>query len=286
MKNNFFNHFLLTSYLISMLLIVSCGGGSGGTPANPCVGVTITVTGTITNASAVGMSNGSIVASASGGSGFTFSFNGGAFQASGNFTGLAAGTYTIAAKNSSGCTGSQSFTVNNNDPCASVSFTVGGTVVTATPCVNPANGSITVTTTGGGSGFTYNINGGAFQASATFTSLAVNTYTMGAKESGGCLKTANVTVSATPPGTLFSAVRAIISNNCTAGGCHSGAAPAGGIDFTIDCNIVANKARIKVRAVDNFGTPQQMPPPPNPGLSLADRTAIVNWINAGGLYSN
>lgn len=285
MKNNFLTQLLLSSYLFSMFLIISCGGNNG-TPANPCASVTITVTGAITNASAAGMSNGSIVASGSGGSGFTYSFNGGAFQPSGNFTGLAAGSYTVTAKSSSGCTGSQSFTVNINDPCASVSFTVGGTTVTATPCVNPANGSIIVTTSGGGTGFTYNLNGGSFQASATFTNLAANTYTMGAKESGGCLKTATVTVGATPPGTLFSAVRAIISNNCTTSGCHSGAAPAGGIDFTIDCNIVANKARIKVRAVDNFGTPQQMPSPPNPGLSLANRTAIVNWINAGGLYSN
>jgi hypothetical protein len=49
---------------------------------------------------------------------------------------------------------------------------------------------------------------------------------------------------------------------------------------------VANSARIKVRAVDNFNTANQMPPPPAAGLSLADRNAITSWVNAGGLYSN
>jgi hypothetical protein len=273
----------------SAFIISSCGSKGGGgtpTPPNPCTGVTITVTGTVTNSSGPGNSDGSIAASASGSTGLTFSINGGAFQASGNFTGLAAGNYTITAKNGSGCTGSATFTVNASDPCTSVSFTVGGTANTATPCSPTPTGTITVTTSGAGTGFTYNINNGAFQASPTFTNLAANTYTVGAKESNGCVRTANVTVNATPPGTLFSSVKTIINTNCAISGCHAGAAPAGGINFTQDCQIVANAARIKVRAVDNFGTVNQMPPPPAAGLSLADRNAITAWVAAGGLYTN
>lgn len=275
--------FSSTAFIIS-----SCGSKGGGTPTppNPCAGVTITVTGTATNSSGPGMSDGSIAASASGSTGLTFSINGGAFQSSGTFNGLAAGNYTITAKNGSGCTGSGTFTVNASDPCASVSFTVGGTTNTATPCLPTPNGSITVTTSGAGSGFTYNINNGAFQASPTFTNLAANTYTVGAKEAGGCVRTANVTVNPTPPGTLFAAVKTIITANCAISGCHAGASPAGGLNFTQDCQIVANAARIKVRAVDNFGTANQMPPPPAAGLSLADRNAITNWVAAGGLYTN
>ncbi len=281
-KNNFKNYFLFIS---TTFIIYSCSDGGEPIPQNPCSGVTISVTASITNTSG-SLNNGSITASASGGSGFTFSINGGAFQSSGTFSGLAAATYSIIAKDSRGCTGSQSFTVAVNDPCATVSFTVSGTTVSSTPCTTPANGSITVTTSGSGSGFTYNISGGAFQASPTFSNLAVGTYTVAAKEAGGCVRTASVTVSATPAGPLFSAVKNIITANCTTGGCHSGANPSGGIDFTVECNIIVHKVRIKVRAVDNFGTAQQMPPPPAAGLSLSDRNAIVNWINAGGLYSN
>ena len=272
--------------LISVALIItSCSDGGGGAPVDPCSGVSISVTATVTNTSG-SLNNGSIVATASGGSGFTFSINGGAFQSSGTFSGLAAATYSIIAKDSRGCTGSQPFTVAVNVPCASISFTVSGTTVSSTPCTTPANGSLTVTTSGSGTGFTYNISGGAFQVSPTFSTLAAGTYTVGAKEAGGCVKTASITVATTPAGSLFSAVKTIINTNCSTAGCHSGATPSGGIDFTIDCNIVVHKARIKIRAVDNFGTAQQMPAPPAAGLSLSNRTAIVNWINAGGLYTN
>ena len=280
---------LLSVLTIFSLLIIfsSCGSkGGGGGPTNPCSGVTISVTGTVTHTSGAGQSNGGISASASGSTGFTFSINGGAFQTSGNFTGLSAGTYSITAKNGNGCTGSASFTVNNNDPCVGQTFTVGGTPTNATPCLPTANGSITVTTNGGGSGFTYSLNGGSFQLSPTFSNLAANTYTINVKESGGCIKQTSVTVNPTAPGSLFAAVKVIINANCTTSGCHSGPIPAGGINYTDDCQIVANAARIKVRAVDNFNTINQMPPPPAAGLSLADRTAITNWVNAGGLYSN
>lgn len=279
---------LSTSILTAFTIIFSsCGSkGGGGGLTNPCSSVTITVTGTVTHTTGPGQTNGSISASASGSTGFTFSISNGAFQSSGNFTGLAAGAYTITAKNGIGCTGSASFTVNNNDPCITVTFSVGGNATNATPCLPAANGSIMVTTSGGGSGFTYNLNGGAFQASATFSNLAANTYTVGAKETGGCIKTASITVNPTAAGTLFAAVKTIITANCAIAGCHVGPIPTGGLDFTQECTIVANAARIKVRAVDNFNTINQMPPPPAAGLSLAERNAITNWVNAGGLYTN
>ncbi|MBD0333275.1 MAG: hypothetical protein ICV66_11525 [Chitinophagaceae bacterium] len=84
------------------------------------------------------------------------------------------------------------------------------------------------------------------------------------------------------PGPLFTTVRSIIRTNCAISGCHTGSNAQNGINFSNDCVIVSQKARIKVRAVDGAGTPTQMPPPPNPPLSTSDRTAITNWINAGG----
>jgi len=279
----------LLTLFISGLILQSCSSKSGSTgspPANPCAGVTVTVDGTVTNSSAPGNSDGSISVTAAGGSGFQFSINGGAYQSSGSFTGLAAGNYSVTAKDSRGCTGSKSFTVAATDPCAAVSFTVGANATTATPCLTTPNGSLTITTSGGGTGFSYNINGGAFQSSPTFNNLAPGSYTVGAKETGGCVRTASVTIAATAPGSLFSAVKTIINANCAISGCHIGAAPTGGIDFSQDCNIVANKALIKVKAVDSYGTASQMPPPPNAGLSQANRDAIVNWINAGGQYNN
>src|SRR5688572_29869523 len=211
MKYNSVAVVLVISSVFFVLLSLSCskgGGGGGGTP-NPCDGVTITVSGTTGNASGAATNDGSISASATGGSGFSFSLNGGPFQASGNFSNLAPGNYTVTAKDSRNCTGSKSFTVIANDPCTAVNFTVNGTPVSATPCAAP-DGSIVVSTSGGGSGFTYNINGGVFQASATFGNLAAGTYTVGAKETGGCIKTTSVTVQPKAAGALFLAVKAVI----------------------------------------------------------------------------
>ncbi len=90
-------------FLVLMLVAGSCKKeGSGGCPA-------ITLTGTVTNSDAA---NGSIQVTASGSSGYTYSKDGVNFVSSSTFSGLAPGNYTITAKDSKGCTGSNNFTVN------------------------------------------------------------------------------------------------------------------------------------------------------------------------------
>lgn len=275
-------------FLISLLAItsmyISCSkGGDTVPPPDPCAGVTILVTGTVT-ASVSGQSNGSITANATGGTGsFTYSINNGAFQSSGVFNNLAAGSYTITGKNSNGCIGSQQFTVGTAaNPCAGVSIIVTSSTTAATPCGGPA-GSITVNASGS-SGFTYSMNGVNFQAGNSFSNVVAGNYTVSAKDANGCTQTANVVVNATASGPLFSAVRAIIQNNCVS--CHNNTIQNGGMNFAVDCNIVTAKERIKFRAVDQAGTGNQMPPPPNPALPAADRQKILDWIAAGGGYVN
>lgn len=85
-------------------------------------------------------------------------------------------------------------------------------------------------------------------------------------------------------GPKFTAVRQVVQINCVS--CHNATTTNGGMNWTVDCNIVANSGRIKVRAVDAFGTPTQMPQPPNAGLSAADRQKITDWIAAGGQYTD
>jgi hypothetical protein len=112
MKKNqlFYAVFILLS--ASAIIFNACSKGSSGpvTPADPCAGVTVVVT-LSAIATDAGSSNGSITASATGGAGFTYSLNNGAFQSSGSFPNLAAGKYTIKAKNSNGCTGTLSSTI-------------------------------------------------------------------------------------------------------------------------------------------------------------------------------
>ncbi len=175
---------LITASALCMIILdVSCSKGSSTPPpaTNPCAGINIVVTATTTPTSTPTASNGSIIASASGSTGFTFSLNGGTAQASGTFSGLAAGSYSVTAKDANGCTGSQTFSVTAT-PCPSITITA---TITQTTTPGATNGSIAATAAGS-TGFTYNINGGTFQVSGTFTNLAVGSYTIIAKDVNGC----------------------------------------------------------------------------------------------------
>jgi SprB repeat len=193
-------HSLSGILLFIGIIFYSCskgGGGGGGTTPDPCAGVTISVTGTATNPTGTS-NNGGINTTASGGSsGFTYSINGGAFQSSGSFTNLAAGSYTVVAKNTSGCTGSATFTLTAPNLCAGVTITVTGTTVNPTSTLT-GNGSINATAAGS-SGFTFSVNGGAFQASGNFTNLTAGSYTIVAKDVNGCTGSAVFTLSAPNP---------------------------------------------------------------------------------------
>ena len=276
-------HLSLLVLSLMSILFYSCskGGGSTNTPTDPCAGITIAISGTVTNATS-GQNNGSIAAGATGGTGFTFSLNNGSFQSSGNFSNLAPGNYNITAKNSNGCSGTKSFTVVAENNCSGVNITVNGMATNGVPC-GGAGGTISITATGG-AGFTYSLNNSAFQASNQFTNLAVGTYTVVAKNADGCSNSATVKVDPVAPGALFSAVKNILQTNCVS--CHNNTLQNGGMNWAVDCNIVTNKARIKARAVDQAGSATQMPQPPNPALSAADQQKIVDWINAGGGYNN
>src|SRR5690349_20047713 len=106
MRKNILSTGLFLCAFASIYFSCSKGGDDSGTPnnqpANPCTGVTISVTANVTGANA-GQSNGSIAASATGGTGFTYKIGNGAYQSSATFNNLAAGTYTVTAKNSNGC---------------------------------------------------------------------------------------------------------------------------------------------------------------------------------------
>jgi len=255
---------------------------------NPCAGVTISVTTNVTNAGQ-NQSNGAITASASGGTApYTYSINGGtSFQSSGTFGSLAAGSFTITARDANGCTGTANATVGTINPCAGVTVSFTSTVATATPCVSPANGAITLTGSGGTTPYTFSLNSGSFQSSNQFTGLNAGSYSVAARDANGCTSASGtVTVGATAMGTLFTQVRSIVQANCATSGCHSAGSQAGGINFSDNCQIVQQGTRIRVRAVDQHGTGSQMPPPPSSGLSSTQRTTIVNWLNAGGGYQH
>src|SRR5204862_7857951 len=100
---------------------------------------------------------GTITAGGSGGTGAkTFSIDGTTFQASATFSGLAAGSYTITAKDANGCTGTTTATI----------VVPSQVVATATPS-NPncfgGTGTITAGASGGTGAKTFSIDGRTFE---------------------------------------------------------------------------------------------------------------------------
>lgn len=253
--------------------------------SNPCSGITVAVTTTTVNPT-TGASNGSITAAATGGTGFTYSLNNGTFQASGTFANLAAGTYTITAKNSNGCLGSTSVTLTATSPCASTTITLTAAIVNTTACVTPAaNGSITVTAAGS-TGYTYNLNGGVYQASNVFQSLAAASYTIGVKDINGCTASQVFTVGVIASGPLFAQVRTLITTRCSGSGCHMNGGTASGYNFDPDCNIVLKWNDINQTTVLYTAGRVKMPKSPQVFFTAAEKAIITNWVNAGHRYTD
>src|SRR4029079_1235336 len=142
----------------------------------------------------------------------------------------AAGSYTIVAKDGNGCTGSNSFTLSAPNQCTGVTIVVSTIVSNTPPCQGTNTGSITATASGGTGPYTFSLNGGAVQASNTFSNLNAGVYTITAQDANGCSGGVAVTVNNITPGPLFSDVRLVLQNNCVS--CHNGSIAEGGMNWT------------------------------------------------------
>ncbi|MDO9254925.1 MAG: hypothetical protein Q7U54_05365 [Bacteroidales bacterium] len=91
-----------------------------------------------------------------------------------------------------------------------------------------------------------------------------------------CSKSEDSNPTTDTPGPKFLAAKSVISSSCALSGCHVSPSNTGGINFETNATIVANGSLIKSRAVD-LGTM-----PPTVPLSAAAKTAITDWITAGG----
>jgi hypothetical protein len=183
-------------FFAATFIIISCKKDTV-TPTDPCVGLTISIN-TTQSAPTTGQSNGSITVTATPSGTYTYSINNGAYQSSNVFNNLAAGTYTIKAKNADGCTStSTSVTLSATNPCNGVNITLSTTQTE--PTTGQSNGSITVTASPNGS-YTYSLNNGAYQSSNIFNNLAAGSYNVKAKNTDGCVSNAStITLTGTDP---------------------------------------------------------------------------------------
>ena len=134
-----------------------------------------------------GLSNGSATVTATGGTGFTYSWSpvgGTAASASG----LSAGNYTVTATTPAGCVGTTTITITQP---AVVSATLG--TVNNVTCNGANNGSATVNASGGTGTMTYSWmpSGGT---AATASNLAPGNYTVTVKDANNCATSRTVAI--------------------------------------------------------------------------------------------
>jgi hypothetical protein len=140
----------------------------------------------MTPTSCNGGSNGTVSALANGGVG-NFVFNWTPINQTGaNITGLTAGTYTVTASDSNGCTATANITVTQPTP---VSATLTSVNVS---CAGGNNGSATAVGGGGTPGFTYLWSNGS--AGPQINNLVAGNYTVTVTDNNGCTATNSIAV--------------------------------------------------------------------------------------------
>ncbi|MFM7328496.1 MAG: hypothetical protein ACKO3B_07165, partial [Bacteroidota bacterium] len=185
------------AYLIVVKDASGCTANTTSTVTQPAVlSVTATKTDLLCNAVATGVIN----AIATGGNGgYTYSRdNGISFQASGDFTALAEGTYQVRTRDTKGCT-SAAFAVTLTEPVALVLNATGTDITSCTP---GNDGTITATGSGGTGTLQYTLDARPFQAAGNFSALGAGTYQVRVKDGNDCITTTPVTI-LTPGGLTF-----------------------------------------------------------------------------------
>ncbi len=139
-----------------------------------------------------GASNGQINVSSTGGTGTrNYSLNGTTYQSGSNFSGLAAGIYTVYVKDVTSCVITQTVAVT-----APTALTASLSTVAAS-CNSLENGSITALAAGGNGGYSYSLGDG-YSSVGTFNNLPAGSYTVSIMDMNNCSLSSVISVSQPP----------------------------------------------------------------------------------------
>ena len=150
----------------------------------PTAIITLTID---TTSTTCGKSNGSIIASASGGVPpytYSYSISGNSlFQNTGNFQNLAAGSYEVIATDANGLSDTTIVNLSNNFPAP---------LAVVSSFTGPANcstfdGSLTITASNGTPPYQYSFDNVNYQPANVFTNLSQGLYSIFVKDSNGCI---------------------------------------------------------------------------------------------------
>ncbi|HWB61957.1 MAG TPA: gliding motility-associated C-terminal domain-containing protein, partial [Chitinophagales bacterium] len=162
------------TYYVTVTDTHNCSVLDSATVSEPTAMV---LNGTAVDVACAGGHSGSVAITVNGGV-FPYSYawsNGATTQ---NINGLSGGNYTVTVTDANGCTTTASFTINEPTP---ITTSISGTDVT---CHGAANGSATVTASGGMPPYTYLWN--TFQSTQTIDSISGGHYFVIVTDANGC----------------------------------------------------------------------------------------------------
>ncbi|MCB9227922.1 MAG: gliding motility-associated C-terminal domain-containing protein [Chitinophagales bacterium] len=137
----------------------------------------------------------------------SYTINGTNAQTSNEFTGLGAGLYTFEATDDNGCSATVSTTITENPP-----MTLSLDSTKDVSCNGQNTGEIHVHATGGATPYSYSVNGGAGQATGSFTGLAAGSYNVVVTDVNGCAQSLSATI--TQPTPLTATVTNVTDVSC------------------------------------------------------------------------
>lgn len=195
-----------------------------------------------------GNTNGIVTVTASGGSGIlTYTLNpGGASNTTGNFTGLGAGSYIVNVTDENGCGPVTSGSLVIAQPPL---LAITGVNHTNVNCAGEAQGTITVTASGGTGTITYTLNPGAVSnTTGIFTTLFAGSYTVSITDGNSCgpFTTGSIEITEPAPIQITGSSKTDITCNGLINGTITVTATGGtgGLTFTLNPGAISNSTGI------------------------------------------
>lgn len=226
------NNVAAGSYTVTVTDANSCTATASVTITQPSA---ISINSSVTDVSCLNGDNGSIAATASGGSGsYQYLWNTTPQQTTATASNLSAGSYTITVTDGHNCTATGTFSVTQPNS----GITLSASASNASCGTN--NGSVSVSVLTGTGPFTYQWTGGG--TTATVSNLAAGSYTVTVSNTGGCSATASTAVNSSGGPSVVAS-----STNTTCGGANGTANVAvsgGSSPYTYDWSNGATTASI------------------------------------------
>ena len=279
------------AYLVTIRDALLCTYDVGFSISQPAI---LTATMTTTDVDCYGDYTGTITVIASGGTApYEYSVDGGPYQASDLFTGLDAGPHTVIVRDLNLCTFSQN--VNISQPAAAL----GGAITSQTGvlCFGDNNGTLTISGSGGTAPYEYSLDGGPFQGSGSFGSLAAGPHTVTVRDSKLCTVDVPVTIGgplAPLGGSITTQTDVDCFGNSTGSVTVEGSDGTGPYDYSLDggtyqgsgtfTNLSAGNYTVTVRdaSLCLFNVPVTISEPSALSGSIASQTDIVCYGDATG----